>query len=268
MSGFGLSNLLTIMSLLLTAASVAYAGRELRQSRRTSQSEFLFNIMTWYLNDPDLRSFFYRLDYNSWRFDENTVSGSDEEPQLDKILFVFDLLGHLVDASNISQENLATIRFEASRVLHNPEVERYLSWLDKEYRQVGQPGPAYAAARRLGERLRTSGIADGTATTFTSERRPVASAEVVRRRGPHRPGQAGRSSMLALITQRARRGRCVPNHGADEGQSRLLSKSTASGIYQMIKDLGNAAGLPISTRTSYGTRFRTTGWLMAGPTAI
>jgi len=65
MSGVGLASWLTIVGLVITFSSVIYAARELRQSRRTSQSEFLFNIMTWYLNDVPLKSFFYKLDYNT-----------------------------------------------------------------------------------------------------------------------------------------------------------------------------------------------------------
>lgn len=179
MSGSEWTSLLTIVGLLLTFASVTFAARELRQSRRSNQAEFLFNIMTWYLNDSALRDFFYKLDYNIWKFDASKLtddnesaspSGPNEWASLDKMLFVFDLLGNLVEENHVSSRNLSIISFEASRVLHNPEIERYLVWLDNEYLLVGQPGPAYAAARRLGERFRTTGIADGTATTFTSER--------------------------------------------------------------------------------------------------
>jgi len=153
MSGSMVTSVLTIIGLLLTFASVTFAARELRQSRQTSQSEFLFNILTWYLNDPGLREFFYKLDYNRWKFDKNTFSGSEEEPHLDKMLYVFDLLERLIESKQISPNDLNIVSFEASRVLRNAQVERYLSWLDEAFREVGQLGPAYAAARRLGNRL-------------------------------------------------------------------------------------------------------------------
>jgi hypothetical protein len=149
-----LANALTLVGIFLTFASVAFAGRQLRRSLHTSQADFLFKIITWYLDDPALRAFFYKLDYNQWKFDQRTFSGSDEEPLIDKMLYVFDLLERLIQSKQISQADLSILTFEASRVLHNPQVERYLTWLDDEYRQVGRPTPAYAGARAFAERLR------------------------------------------------------------------------------------------------------------------
>jgi hypothetical protein len=164
------ANILTLIGIFLTFASVTFAGSELRRSRHTSQSGFLFNISTWYLDDPALRQFFYKLDYNTWKFDEKKFSGSAEEPPLDKMLFVFDLLEHLIESRQMSPAYLQMFAFEASRVLHNPEVKKYLTWLDKEYSQVGVPGPAYALARKLGDRLLTTGIAEDTEGNFTADR--------------------------------------------------------------------------------------------------
>jgi hypothetical protein len=155
------ANILTITGILLTFASVTFAAVELRRSRRNSQAEFLFNIITWYLGDQALRNFFYKLDYNTWKFDEKKFPGSRDEPNLDKMLFVFDLLERFVASENIALSDLSMIAFEASRVVHNPEVERYLTWLDEEYRQAGYPTPAYEGARRLARRLITTGLASG-----------------------------------------------------------------------------------------------------------
>lgn len=151
------ANILTLIGIFLTFASVTFAGRQLQRTRRTNQAQFLFNITTWFLNDSDLRDIFYKLDYNEWQFDKNTFSGSEDEPKIDKMLFVFDLLEHLIESEHISPGDLRILSFEASRVLHNPEVERYLTWLDTEYRLVGRPTPAYAGARKLAARLRATG---------------------------------------------------------------------------------------------------------------
>jgi hypothetical protein len=160
------ANILTLVGILLTFASVTFAARQLQRSRRTNQAQFLFNITTWFLNDSDLRDIFYKLDYNMWEFDEKTFPGSEDEPKIDKMLFVFDLLEHLIESEHISVDDLRILAFEASRVLHNPEVKRYLNWLDSEYRLVGRPTPAYARARKLAERLLATGLTGGTATTL------------------------------------------------------------------------------------------------------
>jgi hypothetical protein len=111
--------------------------------------------------DQALRNFFYELDYNTWKFNEKKFPGSKDEPILDKMLFVFDLLGRFAASGNIALGDLSIIAFDASRVLHNPEVQRYLTWLDGEYREAGYPTPAYEGARRLAGRLITTGLASG-----------------------------------------------------------------------------------------------------------
>lgn len=151
------ANILTLIGILLTFASVTFAGRQLQRSRRTNQAEFLFRITTWYLDDPVLRDFFYKLDYNIWKFDAMTFPGSEDEPKIDKMLFVFDLLERLVTSGHISLGDMRILSFETTRVLRNPEVERYLTWLDSEYRMEGHPTPAYAGARNLARLLDTSG---------------------------------------------------------------------------------------------------------------
>ncbi|WP_369265218.1 hypothetical protein [Streptomyces sp. R35] len=166
---------LTLLGLLLTFLSVGFTGRQLQRSRQTTQAEFLFNITTWFLDDQSVRELYYKLDYATWTFDENAFTGSIDEPHLDKLLYILNLVDQLAESGQINKSGLRILEFEASRVLHNPEVQKYFEWLDKEYRRVGRPGPAYSGARRWSERLRTSGIADGTATTFTSERPSVGS---------------------------------------------------------------------------------------------
>jgi hypothetical protein len=67
--------------------------------------------------DQALRNFFYELDYNTWKFNEKKFPGSKDEPILDKMLFVFDLLGRFAASGNIALGDLSIIAFDASRVL-------------------------------------------------------------------------------------------------------------------------------------------------------
>jgi hypothetical protein len=150
---------LGIAGLCLTAGSIVFAGWQFRQSRLTSQSEFLFKIVTWYLDDVQVREFFYKLDYNMWVFDARTFPGSPEEPLVDKTLLVFDLLGDLVEKKRI-QGVPEILAFRSSRVLHNPQIAKYLQWLDEDYAAMGHRDPAFARARRLADRVRAEKMRD------------------------------------------------------------------------------------------------------------
>ncbi|SEF23559.1 hypothetical protein SAMN05421837_102247 [Amycolatopsis pretoriensis] len=78
---------------------------------------------------------------------------SEDEPAIDHLLFVYDLIGYYTETGVIEEGELPIIRFEASRVLHNKQMVKYLTWLDSEYAAVGITGPAYAHARKLAERV-------------------------------------------------------------------------------------------------------------------
>jgi hypothetical protein len=143
----------TVVGLAAAAVSVVFTGFQIRRSRLATQSQFLFQIMAWYLDNRNLRDIFYRLDYHQWRFDPATFSGSDDEPAIDHMLFVFELVERLIRSGTLNPTELEIFSFEASRVLHNAEIQKYLDWLDDEYRSVGRPAPAFPLARALANRI-------------------------------------------------------------------------------------------------------------------
>jgi hypothetical protein len=53
----------------------------------------------------------------------------------------------------VTEKEVDVLAFQASRVLRNPEVVKYLNWLDGEYEREGRPTPAHADARFLVETL-------------------------------------------------------------------------------------------------------------------
>lgn len=95
----------------------------------------------------------WRRQAQQWRFDARDFPMSADEPAIDHLLFVYDLIGYYAETGVIEEGELPIIRFEASRVLHNKEMVKYLTWLDDEYAGAGVTGPAYAHARKLAERV-------------------------------------------------------------------------------------------------------------------
>ncbi|RPF33802.1 hypothetical protein [Streptomyces sp. TLI_185] len=161
------SDIVAIVALVLAITTASFAYRQLRVARvnienvrkqlsetsRTNRARFLFDVVKWYLDDKSLREMFYRLDYGQWVFDPRTFPMSDEEPVIDHLLFVYDIVGYYAEAGVIDEEELPLIRFEASQVLRNAEIVKYLTWLDSEYEKVGVAGEAYAHARKLSGRI-------------------------------------------------------------------------------------------------------------------
>lgn len=146
-------DLISGIGLLAAACSLVFAGYQLRLNRRTSRMQFLLDITDRYFGDAELRAFYYQLDYNQWRFDPDTLPLSPEEPHLDHLIYTFDLIEQLIGRGALSEDEVSILGFQALRVLNNPEVERYLEWLDGEYERCGRSTPAHAGARKLAARF-------------------------------------------------------------------------------------------------------------------
>ena len=113
----------------------------------------MLDITERYFSNEEVRKFYYKLDYNQFDWTEKTFVGSDEERWLDHLVYTFDLVGQLVRMGAVTKKEVEILAFQASRVLNNVSVKKYLRWLDGEYKSEGRPTPAHADARYLVETL-------------------------------------------------------------------------------------------------------------------
>lgn len=146
-------DILTLVGLLLTVLGLAFAGYEIRRSVLVQRAQFIMSITEQYFGDEDVRKFYYRLDYNEFVLDFGAFIGSDEERWLDSLLYTFDTVGRMVKMGAVSIKDVDLIAFQASRVLRNPEVKKYLDWLDGEYANEDSRLPAHSDARYLIKKL-------------------------------------------------------------------------------------------------------------------
>jgi len=146
---FTFGDILTLAGFIFTIASLILAAREVRRNTTAQRTQFLLDFTERYFADNDVRKFFYKIDYNKFKFDVKELVGSDEERWLDSLLYTFDLIGRMVRTGAVTLDEVSIIAFQASRVLGNPEVEKYLDWLDKEHAHEGRRVPAHSDARYL-----------------------------------------------------------------------------------------------------------------------
>lgn len=129
---------LTVSTLGLIGLLLAYL--QFRLSRKanevtaeSSRSSFILEIHKWFRENPEEVAFFYRLDYESRQgafiFDAEKFPHSDDERQLDAILYKLVFVGGLLRRGVIDQEDIAWMEFIVSAVLSNAEVQKYLVWL-------------------------------------------------------------------------------------------------------------------------------------------
>lgn len=129
---------LTVSTLGLIGLLLAYL--QFRLSRKANEvtaesarSSFVLEIHKWFREKPEEVTFFYRLDYASrqsaFRFNANEFPHSDDERQLDALLYKLVFVGGLLRRGVLDQKDIAWMNFIVSAILGNEEVQRYLVWL-------------------------------------------------------------------------------------------------------------------------------------------
>jgi hypothetical protein len=150
-----IGDFLTIIGFAFTLIGLIFAVIEIRRNTRVQRAQFLLEFTERYFSDSDVRKFYYKLDYNEFELDFDKFIGSNEERWLDSLIYTYDIIGRLVKMKVLNTEEVDIIAFQASRVLKNSEVIKYLNWLDEEYVQEGRPAPAHKDARFLVETVLT-----------------------------------------------------------------------------------------------------------------
>jgi hypothetical protein len=149
------SDVLAVLALLITAGTVILLYRQVRIGVVANRARFLFDLVHWYYGNVALRHLYYQLDWRKWKFEPDTFPMSDDEPSIDHLLTMLDMVGHLIELNVLSVQELSILRFDMIRVVENPEVIKYLHWLDDECRSIGLPPESiFPNVRSLVRRVR------------------------------------------------------------------------------------------------------------------
>lgn len=130
---------LTVSTLGLIGLLLAYL--QFRLSRRANEvtaecarSSLVLEIHKWFREKPEEVIFFYRLDYASsqsaFKFNPIDFPHSDEERQLDALLYKLVFVGSLLRRGVLDHKDIAWMNFIVSAVLGNAEVQKCrIIWL-------------------------------------------------------------------------------------------------------------------------------------------
>jgi uncharacterized membrane protein (DUF441 family) len=154
-SAVSLSDIVAIIAFVVAAVTAILAYRQYRIIVVTNRARFALDFMQqWYANTK-IREMYYRIDYEDWLFDPGSFPMSADEPAIDQILSMLDLVSHLLKLGILSRSELSIIKFEAIAVLENEEIQKYLKWLDSEGEKIGiAPGSTYIHLGELTSALR------------------------------------------------------------------------------------------------------------------
>jgi len=97
MFGLESKDLLTLIGLVLTTIGLFFAGFQIRQNTKLQRARFIMDTIELYFSDEDVRKAFYAIDYNEFHFDVDHFVLSEQEPDIDRLLYTLDVIGRIVD---------------------------------------------------------------------------------------------------------------------------------------------------------------------------
>ena len=131
-----LGNALIALLGLLGLLSVFLAYRQLKQGQKAQKlqanamrARFVLDLNQEFLASDAERNFFYKLDYKDFVFDPNVFAQSEDERQLDRLLYKLSYVGKLLRDRLVSLDDVNNIQHIANRTLRNNEVIKYLQYL-------------------------------------------------------------------------------------------------------------------------------------------
>jgi len=135
-----IGTVIIFLGFLATSIGLGLNFLQLRRTAKVQRNDFLFKVTNDLFTDSEFRKFFYKIDYEKFKFDSdnpNNFKETDDERHLDALLYRYDLLSRLVRTKILTLSDIEFAAFEIVQVMKNTEVNKYLTWLDNEFDTYG-----------------------------------------------------------------------------------------------------------------------------------
>ena len=93
------------------------------------KAHFVFNLNQVFFQDSGERDFFQKLDHGDFVFAPEAFRRSEDEKQLDRLLYKLSNVGKLIRDGIIDIDDINFVRHIASSTLKDEQVIAYLEWL-------------------------------------------------------------------------------------------------------------------------------------------
>jgi hypothetical protein len=129
-----LGDLLTSVLALSGILTLFLTLQQIGEGSKATRAQFVLELNREFMS-REMRAFYYRLDYksdDSFKFDPLQFPRSEDEHQLDLMLYRFSFVGQLLKERVLRRDDLIWIKTMAKRSIGHPEVAKYLAWLQTE----------------------------------------------------------------------------------------------------------------------------------------
>ena len=148
-----------IALLAVPAASAVFAAIGLLlnfyQSRRTNAQARAALVAEWlkrFAEDEDMQRAYYAIAYSQFRYSDD-FQGSERERDADRLLRHFSNIALAWQAGLLNTHDIRPVQYYVLRVCQNPEIKKYLDFMDRWAREQHLGEHPYAVLNQLSEQL-------------------------------------------------------------------------------------------------------------------
>jgi len=117
------------LSTIIAALGLFNNARQMKRSSKLMSSRIITDCLRRFVDDEDIQSAFYDIEYSIFRYDPLTFNGSSSEKKVDKLLQNFASVALDWQAGLVSTQDLLPIHYYIQRIMSNQEIMNYLDFM-------------------------------------------------------------------------------------------------------------------------------------------
>lgn len=138
-----------ISAVLIAAIGLFVTAYQVRRSTQQLRYEQISSLIKHIFDNEGLSKVYYKIEYGDFKYNSD-FHKSDEEKYMDQLLRHFELASKLYMAGQIKNEQLDIIKYEFLTIYSNPEVNKYLAFLDDLFKHREVKDKPYSKFRIVG----------------------------------------------------------------------------------------------------------------------
>lgn len=126
-----------------------------RQSKRTDEqgrAALVSACLRGFADDKEIQKAFYAIEYSEFKYD-SSFHGSDTEREIDKLLRHFANLALAWQSGLLTLKDVRPVQYYVFRVLRDPEIQRYLSFIEHWSKRASTGEHPYAVLASMAAAL-------------------------------------------------------------------------------------------------------------------
>jgi hypothetical protein len=144
--------LIPVLSFLIAACAFAINVRQTILNNRLGRAKIVSDSLHTFMDDDMMHKAFYKIEYSQFEYDGGFHT-SDEEREIDKLLRHFSNLALMWEDGLLSLKDIHPVQYFILRTVNDPEIGKYLSFIDSWAGTAGTGGHPYSSLNNLTKSL-------------------------------------------------------------------------------------------------------------------